>query len=212
MNHDDSALCQMHRVGIPEARLIEFCKQFGDKNKIMIDGGAHMGSYSIMLSDYFKTVYAFEAQERTYTQLCGNIFINETTNVKPIHRALSSPENSSVVKELKIVSDDGGGSTLENTDEPVKHTEYVACTTLDLMRFDHVGLIKLDVEGHELSVLRGAVYTLERSGYPPILFESNDKHWQQNSQDELFNFLRTLNYKIGNLKEFPQMFLALQND
>jgi hypothetical protein len=49
MHDDDSGRCQMHQVGIPELPIIEWAKQFGSKEKVLIDCGAHMGAYSILL-------------------------------------------------------------------------------------------------------------------------------------------------------------------
>lgn len=46
---------------------------------------------------------------------------------------------------------------------------------LDGFGFDRVGLIKIDVEGHELAVLRGALETI-RSNRPLLIIEAEDKH------------------------------------
>jgi hypothetical protein len=73
MNDDDSARCQMHRVGIPEHSIIQWAKQFGNKDKRFIDCGAHMGTYSLLLADEFKEIEAFEAQRRTYFQTRNTI-------------------------------------------------------------------------------------------------------------------------------------------
>jgi len=89
MHDDDSGRCQMFQVGIPELALVNFVKQFSSPDSIFVDGGAHMGVYSILLADSFKQVYAFEPQNRTYFQLCGNIFINEKHNIVPHAAALT---------------------------------------------------------------------------------------------------------------------------
>ena len=60
----------------------------------------------------------------------------------------------------------------------------------------------MDVEDNELFVLKGALITLKRSNYPIILFESN------NSNEELFSFLKNLNYKIVQINGYSNMFLA----
>lgn len=211
MHDDDSARCQMHQVGIPEKNLIDWAKQFGDKNKVFIDCGAHMGSYSILLADEFKEVYAFEAQRRTYFQLCGNIFINEKHNIKPHNVAVTDKVRSNETVTLSIVSEDGGGSTLLVPHEPVLAQEKVLGAHLDSYRLDNVGLIKLDIEGSELAALHGAELTLERSDYPPIIFESNDTDGSKHLREPLFSYLKKLKYEIAEIRPYHNMYLACKN-
>jgi FkbM family methyltransferase len=210
MHDDDSGRCQMFQVGIPELALVNFAKKFSSPDSIFIDGGAHMGVYSILLADSFKHVYSFEPQKRTFFQLCGNIFINEKDNITPYAAALTDVAYAGVPQTLSIVSDDGGGSTLEKTTEKVKSTEIVDTTCLDKYNFENVGLIKLDVEGSEYKALLGASHTLARSGYPPIIFECNDHAWYADSKDKLFKYLTSFNYSLAQIQPFPNMYLALQ--
>ena len=214
MNEDDSGLCQMFRVGIPEHPLIEFCKQFADSTKRFIDGGAHMGAYSILLADHFASVEAFEAQRRTYFQLCGNIFLNEKTNINPEHVALTNREDAYELKSLYVVSDDGGGSSLIKPDEDqIKHEEIVETTTLDDFEFKDIGLIKLDVEGAELQVLQGAEWSIMDSNYPPIVFESNGPGAYNQKRAELFKYLQvTFGYSVAAIRGFDNMFIAVRQE
>lgn len=210
MHDDESGRCQMFNVGIPELALVKYAKSIARPNSNFIDGGAHMGVYSILLADNFKTVYAFEPQSRTYRQLCGNIFINEKENIIASAAALTDKENANDIRTLSIVSDDGGGSTLEKTPENVKKTEEVRTAALDYYNLTDVGLIKLDVEGSEYQALRGAEQTLKANNYPPILFEANGHDWYANSKEQLFKYITELGYQIGGIRPFENMFLARQ--
>ena len=209
MHDDDSGRCQMHRVGVPELPIIEWAKQFSDKTKLFIDCGAHMGAYSILLADSFKEVHAFEAQRRTYNQLCGNIFINEKTNVFTYNLAVTDLAHADKTVELSIVSEDGGGSTICKPHAPVLNQESVKTITIDRYHFDNVGLIKLDIEGAELSAIHGAKHTLERCGYPPIIFEANNDAWYAEEKTKLFRHLTALGYQLANIKPFDNMYLAV---
>ena len=213
MHDDDSGRCQMHQVGVPELPIIQWAAQkFGDKNKTFIDCGAHMGAYSILLSDHFNQVHAFEAQRRTYYQLCGNIFINEKTNIIPHHKAITNITEAHQTVTLHIVSEDGGGSTIRNPqrDQPVLAQERVETITIDSYHFNHVGLIKLDIEGNELKALQGADYTLKRNNFPPIIFEANNDEWYAEDKKDLFEHLRKLEYDIAEIRPFDNMYVAIR--
>lgn len=209
MHDDDSGRCQMHQVGVPELPIIQWAaKTFGDKNKTFIDGGAHMGAYSVLLSDSFKEIHSFEAQRRTYHQLCGNIFINEKDNIHAHNVALTNPSRANDTTTLSIVSEDGGGSTVCEPHAPVLRTEKVKTRTIDSYHIENVGLIKLDIEGNELSALQGAVHTINKSGRPPIIFEANNDVWYEQQKKELFNYLYVTKYEVKEIRPFDNMYVA----
>jgi len=189
-----------HAKGLFEEPLIEWSKQLCDPNKIFVDIGAHTGTYSIELADKCAMVHAFEPQRMTYYALCGSVALSSANNVLCHNIGLGSPEQ--VGKQvLKIVSQDGGGSSL-HAKSGIIQTETIEIRTLDSYEMDDIQFIKMDVEDNELHVLKGAVETIKRCNYPKILFESN----QQN--DELFKFIVDLGYKIIQIEGVNNMFIA----
>ena len=208
MHRDDSGLCQAHRVGVPEHALINSLKKYLDGSGVLLDCGAHMGVYSILLSDCFEKVFAFEAQKRTYFQLCGNLFINEITNVTPINAGVTSAGKTHSEKTLYVVSEDGGGSSfIKPTNQKVLSEEKVPMTAIDHKQYGgRVKLIKLDIEGYELDALKGAEMTI-REFKPVILFESNAGAEEQ--RNEIFSFLRKYDYQVGRVEQFETMFIAV---
>jgi FkbM family methyltransferase len=172
--------------GLFESQLIEWCKQFLSKDTVFLDIGAHSGTYSISLSAYAKQVYSFEPQKMTYYSLCGGVALSGKDNITCLKYGLGSPEQVGQ-QTLKIVSNDGGGSSLHSV-SGVLREETIEVKTLDDFAISDIGFIKMDVEENELYVLKGATETLKRSNYPTILFESNFENV------ELFDYIKEIGY------------------
>jgi len=187
--------------GLFENNLIEWCKQYCSLEKMFIDIGAHTGTYTLSLASYSKNVYAFEPQRMTYYALCGGVVLSGYQNITCIQKGLGSISQIGN-QTLKIISNDGGGSSL-HANVGIIREEVIKIQTLDSYNFSEIGFIKMDVEDNELYVLQGSKETIKRCGYPKILFESNTN----NSQ--LFNYLiNEFNYNILNITGYSNMFLA----
>lgn len=188
--------------GLFEANLIEWCKQFCKKDSLMLDIGAHTGSYAISLAPHAKKVLAFEPQRMTYYALCGGVALSAAENITCIPFGLGSPDQVGEI-ELKIVSNDGGGSSIHAT-SGILHTEKISINTLDSLNIqDPISFIKMDIEDNELHALKGAIETIKRCGNPAILFESNREN------KPLFDYIETeMNYNIIKVGGYSNMFLA----
>jgi len=184
--------------GLFESGLIEWCKQFC--NKTMLDIGAHTGTYALSLAKYCDKVYAFEPQRMTYYALCGGVALSNIKNIICYNFGLGDKTQEGINK-LKIISEDGGGSTLHPTKHTILAEEDIEIKTLDDMNIRDINFIKMDVEGNELSVLKGGIKTIELNN-PTILFESND------GNKDLFDFIISLNYDIIKINGISNMFLA----
>lgn len=187
--------------GLFEKGLMEWCKQFGNKEKMFLDIGAHSGTYTMTLAPYFKTVHAFEPQRATFYSLCGSVALSGYSNVE-CHRIGLGDEGQVGLKKLNIVSNDGGGSSIHVTGQKILAEEWIDIQTLDSFGLNSIGFIKMDVEENELFVLKGGVETLKRSGYPRILFESNSEN------PPLFEFLKELGYTVTGIAGVRNMYLA----
>lgn len=196
-----------HRKGLFECQLIEWSKQFGHADKTFLDIGAHTGTYAISLSDKFRHVVAFEPQRSTYQALCGSVVLSGLSDKIECQPFGLGSEEQVGDQYLKIVSTDGGGSSLKPSEnERVLREEVVSVRTLDSFKLSNIGFIKMDVENNELNVLRGGLETLRESGYPTILFESNAEN------PELFGFLKeALGYRIVSISGVSNMYLACKS-
>lgn len=206
--------CGKHMIehGIFEYPLIlwaidNFIKQ--QPNKMFLDIGAHVGTWSMYASRYCRDVHAFEPQKMTFHALNGGIALNGFQNIFA-HKVALSNENGD--GSLNIVSADGGGSSLMF--DVVKHSQFnygsekVLTRTLDSYNFENIGFIKIDVEGFELEVLEGSVETLKRSKWPKIIFEASIEKWFEPKKQKLFDFIKSLGYKVVPIGGYNNMFLA----
>ena len=126
-------------------------------------------------------VVAFEAQEIIYYALAGNIVLNNCLNARVRHAVLAENCGEMAVPQPNYFLPASFGS-LELC--PRAETEFIgqpisydagACVpvpmiNLDSLSFGRLDLIKLDVEGMELAVLRGGRTTLARH-HPIMLIE-----------------------------------------
>jgi FkbM family methyltransferase len=127
------------------------------KNCVLLDVGANIGVFSIAAATRFPdaTIYAFEPNPVAYSRLVRNLELNDTANVQPANRAVYS---SCSIVEFSDGSSTSLGSVIDSG------TLSVEAVTLDSVcsqkAIGHIGLIKIDVEGAEVEVLRGAQNTL----------------------------------------------------
>ena len=186
--------------GLFEKHLIDWCKQYCSKETNVLDIGAHTGTYALSLASISKHVYAFEPQRLTFYALCGGVALSNYKNITCIQKGLGSSEQEGE-QILKIVSNDGGGSSLHAIDGVISE-EKIDIITLDSLNLSDIGFIKMDVEENELEVLKGANETIKRCGYPKVVFECNSYN------PDLFNYLVSeFEYNIITINE-SNMYLA----
>ena len=157
----------------PELRLIPY---LCDKLKTSIDVGASEGLYTAQMCLYSKRCIAFEprldAAKELERLLSG---LNPPIQVETV--ALS---NKAGIASLKIFPAEVGRSTIEheNTIEKYGDIEMVSVPVKKLDDFEfteEIGCIKIDVEGHEESVLLGA-HDLLSFNHPILLIEMEERH------------------------------------
>jgi len=169
---------------------------------IVVDIGAHHGYYTLLASRKVGPrgfVLAVEPSPRERKRLRLHLQINRCKNVQIENHALGEAEGTA---ELYLVrgTDTGCNSLREpNVAQPTDRVA-VSVERLDRVLQDHrieaVDFMKLDVEGAELSVLKGAHDLLNRRPRPVILIEVQDirtQPWGHPARD-LVRYLSSLGY------------------
>jgi len=157
---------------------LEFVLSVLEPGMTFVDVGANVGMFAIPGAKKVKDgrVLAFEPTSWTYERLVRNARLNGITNLEAIHCALGDYAGEAVL-QVNEVGKDGLNTIGRPThgDSKVVATERVPMARLDdVLRergISHVDVIKIDTEGAELFVLRGAEHLLQASDAPMILYE-----------------------------------------
>ncbi len=180
-----------------EAELFEKVVQPG---WTVVEAGANIGAHTLMLAKRVGprgSVYAFEPQRVVFQMLCANMALNDIGNVYCRQEGLGETPGTVRVPPLDYGSENNfGGLSLGG-----ETGELVPVVTLDGLDLRECQFIKVDVEGMELSVLKGAKRTIER--LRPILYVENDRSEQS---AWLIEFLFSLGYRL--FWHLPPMFDA----
>ncbi len=141
-----------------------------------VDGGANVGFFSVLMSRLVGEtghVYAFEPGGNNLPKLAANLKLNGCENVEVIDKPLAV--KSDVVVTLYEHDHPGYNSLWPDLSKETTAKRSVTTTTLELTLLGRVApvLIKLDIEGAELSALKGAG-TLLTWQKPAIIVELNE--------------------------------------
>src|ERR687891_451169 len=199
INKDDFKIMTIHEDDI----IKRFTPKEGD---IVVDIGAHIGLYTIISSKRVGAngkVVAIEAHPSNFEMLKSNIKLNQLTNVTPLNYAVYSKET-----KIKLyLPDEESGYTMHHSimsnyvftkykDKTEDKFVEVNANTLDYLLqikgITDVNWVKIDVEGAEFEVLKGANKILSDSKDIALLIEVHGK----NTYEPIIESLRSYNFKI----------------
>ena len=140
----------------------------------VFDVGANVGDWSeIMIEkmapDHQQQLFCFEPSAVTFQRLQANGHLNTDSRVSLVHLGLSDVAGS---LDLHVVHDGAGSNSIHRRDGTLETiTLATADAFCDQRGVERISLMKMDVEGHELSVLRGATSLLTNGRIDMIQFE-----------------------------------------
>lgn len=199
-----------------EADVSNFMLRTVDKGDTVIDVGANVGFYSMLLSSLVKDsgkVIAFEPSEINVQLIHENQTVNQYSNID-IRQKLLGDKNSKEVYYHFSNTDSGTSYARESIPNDEREYEKKEVFTLDeeLKNIPAIKLVKIDVEGFEVKVLKGAHDLLSNKRvrywiveYIPTTYEANgeslDSLRKYMSQFDLDMFI--LDYQRGFPKFYP---------
>lgn len=137
-----------------------------NEKKIAIDVGANLGTFSLAMAKAgFDRVYAFEPIPETHRAFLANLERNPglSGRIEPEFRGLAAHPGELT---FEIHPNSAGQNKIASQHNPVSNSFSLRCavTTIDCYLEDldqeHIALLKLDVEGYECEVLKGAEHSL----------------------------------------------------
>ncbi len=184
--------------------LLNCRRQVHGDGVVVLDCGANVGAFTLSLARHilgWGELLAVEAQERIFYALAGNIVINNLFNARALWTALGEVSGAIEIPRIDYLKPASFGSlellssrTNENIGQELDRSpgqgQIVAMTTIDQLDLPRIDLIKMDVEGMELKVLKGGLRSLRRS-HPMMLLEHG-----KTSLADLTQFLTEEHYEV----------------
>jgi FkbM family methyltransferase len=167
-----------------EPETIEWIHSFFREGDVYYDIGANVGAYALVAAKVFEgriRVYAFEPGFPTFKQLCTNVVLNDCQDyIVPLQVALSDRTAIETLHYSSLVT--GGalhalGQAVDykgDTFQPVIRQAVLAFSLDDLVKYFGLPLpthIKLDVDGTELKILKGAGHVFASEVLKSVLVE-----------------------------------------
>lgn len=193
------------------------------ENSVVYDVGGNIGYHTVAFASKAKKVYTFEPNFRTYSLLIRNV--SQYPNVYPMNFAAGDE-----LKVLRCIDYDPaipanfGAVQLANEnaeycslgDKYTIKTLSVPVVPIDSLALDLPDLIKIDVEKHELAVIKGCLNIIKQR--PPVIFY--EAH-ETPDFAEIYNLLKSLdfnlywvpspNYNPNNYKNNKEIMPAFKN-
>jgi len=189
-----------------EEPLVRTIQSYAKADDVIFDIGAFIGLYSIYLANHLDKaiMYAFEANPVAYEVLLKNIkTFNLGNRIITENVALSDKMKEAV---LHVSSDLARSSFYPRCAEldgnRIVESITVQCTTIDRLVQSGIcrppDIMKIDVEGHEYEVLKGATVTLEEKT-PKIFFEPHSAANGASNESRIEDFLHQFGYRVEKL-------------
>ena len=201
-------------IGVNEPHNTRALVSLAKPGDVIVDIGANVGYFSVLAG--WKAypggqLWAFEPNPAVYNILSDNLFINGYKGMMHLHRKALSDRSGSI--QMRIFPGYEATSSIRDIpDAFIKLTESetgrnsrlidVEMITLDEVMADvrHIDIMKIDAEGYEPQIMRGAEAILRRSGSLKILMEFVPSIMGADATQEHVHFLRRLGFSFHHIQ------------
>ena len=169
-------------------KFLTFIEKNALKFNHVLDIGAWVGTWTMKINPFCGRVIAFEPDPLHYECLVKNVPEEVETHQLAVgnDKKMISLSEDNFTQAKRVV---GEGN--------------IPMVTIDSLNFTDVDLIKIDVEGYEMEVLKGADKTLEKAKYLMIELNNNSKKYGS-SNLEIEKYLRKKGFRIM-IKAWPDV-------
>lgn len=176
------------------------------KDGVFVDIGANIGKYTIKMSKMLKQkgkVIAIEPEPSNLKILKKNILLNNLVRYNNlIVKAVACSDKEGIFNLYLNKEHEGSHSLSRKTENKIKVKLEKLDSIIKKLKLKRVDLIKIDVEGAELEVLKGAKNTIKKYK-PKIIFECQSPK----SMETVQNILELIGYNIKKIDN--ENYLAL---
>jgi FkbM family methyltransferase len=165
--------------------------QFVTSGMTVLEIGANIGTHTVPLAKACAPgpLYAFEPQQRVFQLLCANLALNGVKNAVALPEACGDREGHVVVPPVDYGAAGNFGGVSVAEESVAGAGTKVRLGTIDALDLPECHFVKIDVEGFEPAVLRGAAATIAR--HKPILYVENDR---VENQQEVISLIDEMGY------------------
>ena len=172
-------------------KFLEWCKLQNKKFNLIIDIGAWCGTWTLSMQQYAKNIYCYEPNKLHYDCLSRNCSVHN--HVRLYNQALGNEDGF-----IKLTEE----AATQNT-RVLREKGVTRINKLDSLGLAGVDFIKIDVEGFEMEVLKGAEKTLENVEYLMIELNGNSEKYGTSKKD-IKEHLKSLGFKVL-IKTWPDI-------
>src|SRR5207248_6681250 len=171
---DDVVGAGIARMGVHELSVSEAIWRLAEADDLALDVGANVGYFTGLLAFRAREVIALEPNPRLHRLITANIAMWQglEQHVRLDPRAASNRNGTAALNLPSDYAQNNGIATLEASDGGVSY-EVGTVRLDDVIAGRRVGVLKIDVEGHEMTALEGASQSLAQGLIRDIIFEDH---------------------------------------